>query len=181
MAGDDTSKPPAGDPKPTLHPAYTVTNIQHKIRTLDGTDTTYSTWVKLFKLHAKAYKVLDHIDGTSAPDDDDPAYPQWVEIDALVLQWIYGTINDDLLSHTLEDDSTAHQAWTKIQDIFMCNKQSRAATLEHEFTNTTLTSCGGLDDYCKELKEIAGQPGDLEQPVSETRLVMQMVSGYADG
>ncbi|XP_076927181.1 uncharacterized protein LOC143590643 [Bidens hawaiensis] len=59
----------------------------------------------------------------------------------------------------------------------MCNKQSRAATLEHEFTNTTLSCCGNLDDYCKKLKEIAGKLDDLGQPVSESRLVMQMVRG----
>lgn len=50
-----------------LHPAYTVTNIQTKIRTLDGTKVTYSSWTKLFRLHAKAYKVLNRIDGTPAP------------------------------------------------------------------------------------------------------------------
>ncbi|XP_076884554.1 uncharacterized protein LOC143533762 [Bidens hawaiensis] len=171
--------PLAGDIKPALHPAYTASNIQNKICTLDGTDTIYSSWVKLFKLHSKAYKVLDHIDDTPGPDADDPSFPQWAEIDALVLQWIYSTISKDLLSRTLEDDSTAYQAWTKIYDIFMCNKQSRAATLEHEFRNTTLAGCGNLDEYCKNHKEIAGQLGDLDQPVSVTRLVMQMVRGLS--
>ncbi|XP_021978657.1 uncharacterized protein LOC110873933 [Helianthus annuus] len=82
----------------TLHPVYTVTNIQNKVRILDGKKVTYSSWVKLFQLHARGYKVLDHIDGTKPPGEEDPAYGNWMEIDAIVLQWIYGTLADDLLA-----------------------------------------------------------------------------------
>ncbi|XP_022004618.1 uncharacterized protein LOC110902214 [Helianthus annuus] len=35
-----------------LLPAYTITNIQNKVRILDGTKVTYSSWVKLFTSHA---------------------------------------------------------------------------------------------------------------------------------
>lgn len=90
MGKDDTC--PSEVKAITLHPAYSMTNTQTKIQTLDGTKVTYSSWTKLFRFHAKAYKVLDHIDDTSAPKETDPTYLQWVEIDALVLQWIYNTL-----------------------------------------------------------------------------------------
>ncbi|XP_024964684.1 uncharacterized protein LOC112504961 [Cynara cardunculus var. scolymus] len=128
----------------SLHPAYTVTNIQNKVRVLDGVKVTYSSWVKLFRIHARAYKVLDHIDGTRPPANIDDAYNQWAEIDAIVLQWIYGSLSDDLLIRVLEPDSTAFEAWEKIKNIFLCNKGSRAAALEHEFTNLTLQLVRGL-------------------------------------
>ena len=58
----------------TLHPVYTVANIQHKVRVLDGLKVSYSSWVKLFQLHAKGYKVMAHIDGTKPPAKTDPEY-----------------------------------------------------------------------------------------------------------
>ncbi|XP_076900371.1 uncharacterized protein LOC143554523 [Bidens hawaiensis] len=159
-----------------LHPTYTVTNVQNKIRTLDGTKVTYSSWVKLFKLHAKAYEVLNHIDGTSPPEETDPTYVQWSEIDALILQWIYSTVSDDILDRNIDNDISAITAWNKIQDIYLNNKQARALALEHEFTNMKLTNSAGFDEYCQKPKELTGKLADVGQPMTETRLVLQLVS-----
>ncbi|KAI3723538.1 hypothetical protein L2E82_35181 [Cichorium intybus] len=160
-----------------LHPVYTVTNIQNKVRILDGTKVTYSSWVKLFKLHARGYKVLDHMDGTPAPAKADATCDTWAEIDAIVLQWIYGTLSDDLLVRVLDTDTTAYETWKRIRDIFLNNKGSRATALEHEFTNLTLTACSSMDEYCQRLKELADQLTDVENPVTEQRLVLQLVRG----
>ncbi|XP_076932595.1 uncharacterized protein LOC143598202 [Bidens hawaiensis] len=156
MAGDDSSSSKSQDdkPKPHLHPAYSVTNIQTKICTLDGKNTTYSSWVELFKFHLKAYKV-HHIDGTPPPPETDPTYAEWSELDALIVQWIYNTINDDTLDRILEDDISAHEAWTKIQEVFLSNKKACAAALLHEFTNTKLKDCASMGAYCQRLKDIA--------------------------
>ncbi|XP_023766432.1 uncharacterized protein LOC111914958 [Lactuca sativa] len=129
--------------KSTLHPAFTVTNVHLKIRTLDGEKTPYSNWVKLFGNHLKIYKILHHIDGTKPPSKEDPTYDAWEEIDALILQWI----------------------------IVL------AATLEQQFTNSALSAFSSFDEYCQKLKDIATQLGDIDQPVSESRLVIQMVRG----
>ncbi|XP_022041071.1 uncharacterized protein LOC110943642 [Helianthus annuus] len=96
--------------KSHLHPAYSVTNVQSKIRTLDGVKVTYTSWVKLFKLHVVAYQVIDHIDGTDPPAETTPEYRQWKEIDALVLQWIYSTVSDDLLGRVIDAGPTAIKA-----------------------------------------------------------------------
>ena len=131
----------------------------------------------MFKLHARGYKVLEHIDGSDPPPKTDPAYEAWSEIDAIVLQWIYGTISDDLLARVLEPDSTAYEAWSKIQNIFLNNKGSRAAALEHEFNNLTLRAMSSLEAYCQRLKDLASQLNDVECPVNEKRLVLQLVRG----
>ncbi|XP_022024066.1 uncharacterized protein LOC110924357 [Helianthus annuus] len=131
--------PEAGSSKPptsTLYPVYTVTNVQNKVRVLDGKKVTYSSWVKLFQLHARGYKVLDHIDGTLPPAKDDQLYESWMEIDAIELQWIYSTLSDDLVVRVLD-----------------------------------------IVDYCQKLRELASQLADVDQPVTEGRLIIQLVNG----
>jgi hypothetical protein len=45
-----------------IHPALTVNNITNFIKiTLDIEKSQYNTWSELFKIHAQAYEVLDHI------------------------------------------------------------------------------------------------------------------------
>ncbi|KAJ9556976.1 hypothetical protein OSB04_011590 [Centaurea solstitialis] len=149
-------KPESSSSTKSLHPAYSVSNIQTKIRTLDGSKVTYSSWVKLFRFHAIAYKVLDHLDDTPAPADTDLSYEAWKELDALVSQWIYSTISDDLLV-----------------------RQAKAAALETHFVNLTLAACNSVDDYCQQLKDLANQLVDVGHPVTEKRLVLQLVRGLS--
>ncbi|KAL9226157.1 hypothetical protein vseg_002001 [Gypsophila vaccaria] len=120
MAKDSTEPEPssATNGKTGLHPVYSIPNILNKVRMLDGAKITYSAWVKLFTLHARGYKVLHHIDGTPPPIQTDPAHAEWCEIDAHVLQWIYGSISEDLLLRILETDSTAYEAWTRLKNHF---------------------------------------------------------------
>nr|XP_043625600.1 uncharacterized protein LOC122597025 [Erigeron canadensis] len=161
----------------SLHPVYTVTNIQHKVRVLDGSKVTYSSWVKLFQLNARGYKVLDHIDGSLPPEETDPNMTSWLEIDAIVLQWIYSTVSDDLLVRILETESTALEAWNRLEKKFLNNKGPRAAALEKAFTNLTLKSMSSLRDYCQKPREISALLADVDQPVSDNRLIIQHVSG----
>lgn len=121
--------------------------------------------------------MLWHIDGTAPPLQTNTSYDSWSKIDAIVLQWIYYTLSDDLLPRVLDDDSTAQQAWDKIRAIFLNNMNSRAAALELEFTTLTLAACSSMDEYCQKLKDLAGQLNDVDHPVSESRLVLQLVCG----
>ncbi|XP_021995508.1 uncharacterized protein LOC110892666 [Helianthus annuus] len=160
-----------------LHPVYTVTNIQHKVRVLDGKKVSYSSWVKLFQLHAEGYEVLAHIDGTDRPSKDDPTYASWKKIDSIVLQWIYGTLDDDLLIRVLETESTALEAWNCIKRIFHNNKGPRVAALEQQFVNLKLRDTASIAEYCQRLKDIGTQLNDLDSKVDDQKLVLQMVRG----
>ncbi|XP_021974456.1 uncharacterized protein LOC110869521 [Helianthus annuus] len=177
--GDTTNLPKYDTPAAAklLHSVYSVTNIQNKVRTLDGTKVTYSAWTKLFTLHCKGYDVLPHIDGTDPPAKTDPTYESWVKIDSIVLQWIYGTLSDDLLVHILDTDVTAREAWVKIHNIFLNNKGAHAAALESEFNSLKLVACSSLDDYCQKFKNIAEQLKDVGRTVDEALLVTQLISG----
>lgn len=108
MTNTDDQQSSSNKTNPTaLHPAYSVSNIQSKIRTLNGTTVTYSSWVKLFKFQAIAYRVMNHIDTTPPPVTTDSNYPAWKELDALVSQWIYSTVSDELLTRILDTEATA--------------------------------------------------------------------------
>ncbi|XP_076938315.1 uncharacterized protein LOC143606425 [Bidens hawaiensis] len=166
------------DPKPQpLHPVYTVTNIQHKVCPLDCTKVTYPTWVKLFKLHAIWYDVLHHIDGSLAPDKTSAEYSPWKKISAIVLQWIYGTLKRNLLVRVLEEESTAHEAWERVKNLFLNNKGPRAAALQHELTNLTLSAMTDLEAYCQRVRELADQLSAVGCPINNTQRIIYLVRG----
>ncbi|KAJ0836852.1 putative RNA-directed DNA polymerase [Helianthus annuus] len=173
--GDKTDQ---ADPKPqSLHPVYTVTNIQHKVRVLDGVEVAYPTWVKLFMLHATGYDVVDHIDGSPAPATTAADYASWKKIDAVVLQWIYGTLSNDILVRVLEDKSTAYEAWTRVKTIFLNNKGPRAMALQHELTNITLASMPNLESYCQRIRDLSDQLAAVDCPLSNTQRILHLVNG----
>ncbi|CAH1425166.1 unnamed protein product [Lactuca virosa] len=61
--------------------------------------------------------------------------------------------------------------------IFLNNKGSRTTSLEHGFNNLTLRATTSLEAYCQCLKDLASQLQDVECPVTENRLVLQLVCG----
>ncbi|XP_021996404.1 uncharacterized protein LOC110893617 [Helianthus annuus] len=147
MSDKDTDTSNTAKPPVTLHPVYTVTDIQKKVRILDGTKVMYSAWVELFNLHARGYEVLDHIT-SEPPAKDDPSYAQWMKIDAIVLQWIYSTLSEEYLLRVLEEPSTALQVWNRVKAIFHNNKGPRCAALQTRFVILKLSSMPSLEAYC---------------------------------
>lgn len=163
-----------------LHPAQTVTNIKNLIPiTLDMEKSQYSSRSELFKIHCRAYKVLDHIIPVKDSPTTAPA-ETWSCIDAIVLQWIYVAISNDLLQMILQPNTSAKQAWDRLANISQDNKTSRAIYLERQFANTHLDSCPNISVYCQELKVLADQLAYVDSPVSNTRLVLQLLSGLTE-
>ncbi|XP_010689822.2 uncharacterized protein LOC104903482 [Beta vulgaris subsp. vulgaris] len=68
-------------------------------------------------------------------------------------------------------------AWNRLCDIFQDNKNSRAVTLEAEFSNTKMENFPNVSTYCQRLKSLADRLKNVGAPVSENRLVIQLVSG----
>ncbi|KAG5241212.1 Retrovirus-related polyprotein from transposon [Salix suchowensis] len=187
----DTAASPSSPPPPPKsfpsHPALAVSNINTFIKiTLDIEKGQYITWSELFKIHARAYQVLDHILPSSAEHmKHDSSHPTtdpalWSRVDAIVLQWIYGTISDDLLNTILERDSTAALAWERLKDIFSDNKNSRALYLEQEFSKVQMEDFSDASSYCQHLKSLSDQLSNVGAPVSNERLVLQLLSGLTD-
>ena len=61
----------------------------------------YNIWLELFKIHARAYLVNDHMimsmEYTTVPILKETNPKLWLRFDVIDLQWIYGTIFDDFL------------------------------------------------------------------------------------
>ncbi|XP_010686751.1 uncharacterized protein LOC104900919 [Beta vulgaris subsp. vulgaris] len=104
---------------------------------LDVEKGQYTPWATLFPNTAKAYNVLDHIDSlVTKPTDVDDAL--WGRLDAIVCQWLYGTITTDLLLNVLDDKSTAMTAWERLRNIFQDNKGTRLAAIDHPISEERL-------------------------------------------
>ncbi|XP_060184132.1 uncharacterized protein LOC132613863 [Lycium barbarum] len=148
-------------------------------------NSQYSTWVELFKIHARSHKVLHHIipppKGKEKPaPKTDEEVELWTTIDATVLQWIYSTISNDLLNTIIEPDATAMDDWDRLRDIFQDHQTSRAVTLEQEFTTTRMEDFPNASAYCQRLKSLADQLKNVRAPVTNSRLVLQLVSGLTE-
>ncbi|KAD7477194.1 hypothetical protein E3N88_00330 [Mikania micrantha] len=178
-----------------LHPAITVSNIKNFIPiTLEMETGQYVSWSELFKIHCGAFLVFDHLQfshpsapassstttDTTTPPPKPPADPTWDRLDAIVLQWIYSTISNDLLHTILKPNTTAHDAWTALENLFQDNKSARAIHLDHKFANTRLENYPNMSAYCQELKILADQLANVDSPVSNQRLVLQLISGLSD-
>ncbi|XP_060183318.1 uncharacterized protein LOC132613314 [Lycium barbarum] len=148
-------------------------------------NSQYGTWAKLFKIHARSLKVLHHIipppKGKEKPaPKTDEEVELWSTIDATVLQWIYSTISNDLLNTIIEPDATAMDAWVRLRDVFQDHQISRAVTLEQEFTTTCMEDFPNASAYCQRLKSLADQLKNVGAPVTNSRLVLQLVSGLTE-
>ncbi|XP_022032126.1 uncharacterized protein LOC110933202 [Helianthus annuus] len=146
---------------PKIHPAITVSNIKNFIPlTLEMETSQYASWAELFKIHCRAFQVIDHLsprkenplpvavkegdkDKSPAPTDD-----VWNRLDVIVLQWIYGTISSDLLCTIIRPDSSACYAWTTLKSIFHDNQATRAVLLQQKFANLKLDSFQSMTAYC---------------------------------
>ncbi|XP_006574271.1 uncharacterized protein [Glycine max] len=174
------------DKKNSFHPTLTVSNIRNHISiTLEMENVQYSTWAELFKITAHSHKVLHHIiplangkENVLVTEDEKEL---WSTLDATVLSWLYATISNDLLHTIIEPNATTMDAWNRLRDIFQDNKHSRVVTLEDEFSNTKMEIFPNASAYCQRLKSLVDQLKNVGVPVSESRLVIQLVSGLTSG
>ncbi|XP_026428239.1 uncharacterized protein LOC113324119 [Papaver somniferum] len=162
--------------KNTLHPAFAVSNIKVLIPvTLDIKQDEYSSWVLLFQLHLQAHNLLFLIDSSSPTPDLDAV--TILQLDALCRQWMFSTMTKDLMLTVLKTGKTAKDLWDHLKRLFQDNKGNRAASLECKFVNLKFIDCNNVDDYCDKLQALSNRLSDLEFPMDEKRLVIQLVNG----
>ncbi|KAK4361260.1 hypothetical protein RND71_020212 [Anisodus tanguticus] len=173
------------DFKSTFHPALVVSNIKtHIYVTLEMENVHYATWAELFKICCRSHRVIHHIiplaagKGKELKTDDKKEFLE--TLDATVLSWIYATISSNLLHTIMEPDSTSIEAWNRLRDIFQDNNNSRAVTLEQEFSTTDMEDFPNASAYCQRLKVLSDQLKNVGSPVTNNRLVLQLVVGLID-
>ncbi|XP_010677879.1 uncharacterized protein LOC104893477 [Beta vulgaris subsp. vulgaris] len=142
----------------------------------------YSAWAELFKLHARSHHVISHIlpTGKETPPSSDEEKEMWSTLDAMVLQWVYATISTDLLHTIIAKDLSAKEAWDRLRNIFQDNKNSRVVALKHDFSHVKMRDFPSASAYCQRLKTLADQLKSVGAPVTDNRLVLQLVAGLTD-
>ncbi|XP_076918549.1 uncharacterized protein LOC143579017 [Bidens hawaiensis] len=174
-----------------LHPTVTVSNIRTFVPVnLDNEAADYNTWSELFRIHCTAFLVADHLEprpspaATLSPDKDkqsaSPPNDSWERLDAIVLQWIYGTISTGLLKTVIKKRTTVYDAWKATENLFQDNKATRALFLKQGFANTRLENFSSMHEYCQEIKVLADQLNNVDAPVDENDIVLQTLNGLTE-
>ncbi|VFQ64604.1 unnamed protein product [Cuscuta campestris] len=160
------------------HLAFSVSNVKlHVPIQLSFSQPNYKKWSRLFLLLTSRFNLHGYLDGSIAPisDDDD----EWFQLDAILQGWILSTITDEVSDLVISSVSTASALWEMIHDLFHDNKHARAMQLEHQF-RTTVKGSTPMATYCQELRNIADWLDDVDAPVSEHQLILQMLRGLPD-
>ncbi|XP_050877131.1 uncharacterized protein LOC127080883 [Lathyrus oleraceus] len=104
----------------------------------------------------------------------------WNRLDVVVLQWMYATVTQDILHYVLVINDTAELCWNRIAAMFNDNMHSRAVQLENQFSNTNLAYFSSTKAYCNRLKLLSDQLANVDSPVTNTCLVLKMISGLTE-
>ncbi|XP_076908344.1 uncharacterized protein LOC143565170 [Bidens hawaiensis] len=170
-----------------IHPAAAISNIKNFIPiTLDNETAQYVTWFEQFRIHCTAFQVQDHLAKSASPaatfgDKASAAEIElWNRLDAIVLQWIYGTISTDLLQTIIKPKSTVCAAWEALETLFQDNKPSRALYLQQKLTNTRLEDFLNMEAYCREVKALSDQLTNVDAPLNNQQLVLQLITGLTE-
>ncbi|XP_026400322.1 uncharacterized protein LOC113296213 [Papaver somniferum] len=80
----------------------------------------------------------------------------------------------DLMLTVLKSGKTAKELWNHLKKLFQDSKGNRAVTLERKFFNLKFIDCTSIDDYCDKLKSLSDRLLDLDFPMDDKRLVIQL-------
>ncbi|VFR03063.1 unnamed protein product [Cuscuta campestris] len=156
------------------HLAFTtISNIKLHIHVqLSLSEPNYKKWSRLFRLLILRFNLKGYIDGTTIASSADDA--EWYQFDALIQGWILSTITDEVSDLVLANNVSAHALWMTIYNLFHDNKHARAMQLEHRF-RTTVKGHLSINEYCRLLKNLSEYLDDVDAPVTEHALVLQVL------
>ncbi|VFQ77080.1 unnamed protein product [Cuscuta campestris] len=175
-SGKVTNNNETSSPNNSPHLAFTtISNIELHIPVqLSLSEPNYKKWSRLFRLLILRFNLKGFIDGTTIASSADDA--EWYQFDALIQGWILSTITDEVSDLVLANNLSAHAPWKAIYNLFHDNKHARAMQLEHRF-RTTVKGQLSIDEYCRLLKNLSEYLDDVDAPVTEHALVLQVLQG----
>uniref|UniRef100_A0A803LN21 Uncharacterized protein n=1 Tax=Chenopodium quinoa TaxID=63459 RepID=A0A803LN21_CHEQI len=172
---------------PKYHPAFAITNVKSLIPITLDTAGMYHSWAALFKVlcrvHDLTYHIIPPTEATELAAYEkskmaDLAY--WKRLNAVVLNWIYGSISHILLTAILLKDDTAQGAWARLESMFQDNKAARASHLEQELVDLDFENFTSIDDYCNHIKSLSDRLADVDAPIPDTRLTLKLTAGLPE-
>ncbi|VFQ62974.1 unnamed protein product [Cuscuta campestris] len=127
----------------------TISNVRlHVPVQLSLSQPNYKKWSRLFLLLVRRFNLQGYLDGSVVPLSDDD--DEWCQLDALLQGWTLSTITDEVSDLVISSLTTASALWK--------GSTSMAA-------------------YCQQLQNLADWLDDVDAPVSQHQLVLQMLRG----
>lgn len=130
----------------------------------------------------KSHDMVGLIDDTNPtpaktlPDDSpNPEYTRWVKQDNSVLNWLYASIVEKLVSTVLNLE-TSKQVWDSLQARFSSTLRSRIAFLKWQLQTISQENRFYIS-YIEEAKLLADQLFATSKPVEEQDLITYFLSG----
>ncbi|XP_045090237.1 uncharacterized protein [Aegilops tauschii subsp. strangulata] len=142
---------------------------------LDVQSGSYSKWRKLWHCVLTLYAFQHHITHYSNPDQQSPA---WRHTGLTLVLLLYSTITDGLYEVIRGEANTAFVAWDKLQEFFLANQPAQAVHLSAEFRALTKGDLR-MAKYCARLKALADTLADVEEPVTDQTLTLQLLRGLS--
>ncbi|XP_066167862.1 uncharacterized protein [Oryza sativa Japonica Group] len=153
--------------------AVSVLNIKALVPiTLDVATANFTRWRGLFLIALGKYALTAHV----LSDERRPDLAEWIQMDCVVLGWLYGTISSDLLQEVMSHDATARSVWRALELQFLGYCEQRALNLTTEF-RTFHQGDLSVNDYCRRMKTMADSLGDLGDPLTDRALVLATLNG----
>ncbi|GKD39812.1 hybrid signal transduction histidine kinase M, partial [Tanacetum coccineum] len=157
---------------------FGITNIKTYIPlVLDLDEMNYDSWSELFILHCTSFGVLNFIQDTSTSAERDA--DDWGKLDSLVKLRIFGTISKSLLQRVLKKNTTSHDVWKQLKDVFHDNKSARAMQLDNDLRNVELGNLS-ITDYFHKIRRMADLLANIDSPVDEKNLVFYAINGLGE-
>lgn len=158
---------------PSIHDLHNISSlITFKLDVQSG---SYSKWRELWRCILTMYAVEAHVDHYSDPSKQTPA---WRHTDLTILLLIYATITDGLYEVIHGAGNTAHRAWDRLREFFLANQPAQAVHLSAEFRALTQGDLR-VADYCGRLKALADALADVDEPITDRTLTLQMLRGLS--
>ncbi|XP_010239357.1 uncharacterized protein LOC104585092 [Brachypodium distachyon] len=167
---------PASSPAPSPAPPQNLQHVtirHHISTTLSMQPANYTLWSTVFRNIFGKFAVEDHVDAALAP-----LHPSatWLQNDCTIVSWLYTTVSEEILTIILAPRDTTIGVWTKIEELFLDNKVTRAVYLDSEF-HSIRQGAMSVTAYCSCLKTIAGNLRELGKAVPDKDLVHSTLRG----
>ncbi|KAM3277676.1 hypothetical protein ACQJBY_045526 [Aegilops geniculata] len=158
---------------PSIHSLHNIGSlITFKLDVQSG---SYSKWRELWRCVLTMYAIQHHVTHYSNPDLQSPA---WRHTDLTLVLLLYSTITDSLYEVIRGEANTAFVVWDKLLEFFLANQPAQAVHLSAEFRALTQGDLR-MAEYCACLKALADALVDVEEPVTDRTLTLQLLRGLS--